>query len=144
MHSIFPLPNGLGDLRRPLPKPWCGRPSHAPGLVGPLGRDQASVPTHGCVGSHDGRNAIEGAAADALAFRSKSPALVVREPQASAFHLLLEDAVFFDEIGDGIGLMPVHKSGDGEQENLEGMGSGLHSARIRASEMLKSRVNRRA
>lgn len=50
---------------------------------------------------------------------------MVREPQTPSIHLLLEDADFFDELGDDVGLMPLQEAGEREQENLE-MG-GDHS-----------------
>ena len=41
--------------------------------------------------------------------RSRWP-VVVSEPNTPALHLLLQDSVLLDQVGDDIGLMSVHEA----------------------------------
>jgi hypothetical protein len=84
------------------------------------------MPSHQGVRSHDGRHAIQCPPTKDLRFRGESPALVVVQPEFPAPHLFLEDPILLDEIGDDIGLVPVHDAGEGQEEDLHKVGRGQH------------------
>jgi len=51
------------------------------------------VPPQDRVGRHDGRHSPQDPATESLALRREASAMVVGQPDASAFHLLFEDTV---------------------------------------------------
>src|SRR2546422_1399575 len=62
-------------------------------LERPLPGDQPPVPPQDRVGRHDGRHSPQDPATESLALRREASAMVVGQPDASAFHLLFEDTV---------------------------------------------------
>ena len=98
------------------------------------------MPTHQCVRGHERGDRLVRPAPEALGLRRQSTALIVGQPELAAMHLLLEDPVLLDQVGDHILLMPMHPAGDRQQEQLERKRSGRHPAIVGA---LKSRVGGR-
>jgi hypothetical protein len=77
-------------------------------LEGPFRRDEPSVPTHERVGSHDGRDHVEGLPPEDLRLRSETATLVIRQPKRPSLQLFFQNSVFLDKVGDDVGLVAVH------------------------------------
>ena len=86
------------------------RSPHAFGRVGPLPRDQPTMPPHQRIRRHQRRDRIEGPAPQGLRLRRQATALIVGQLQSPAPELLLEDAVLLDQVGNDVLLMPSPSS----------------------------------
>ena len=95
------------------------RSTDAIGRVGPLGCDKLSVPAENGVGCDDGCDAAEDPTPKDLALRGESAPLIVCESKSLSAELLLEYAVFFNEVVDGLGLVAVHPASEGGEEELK-------------------------
>ena len=84
--------------------------------VGPLRGDQLTVPAQDGVGGDDAGDLTQQLAAEGVAPRCESAPLVIRQSKTLAAHLLLEDAVLLDEVGDGVGLLVVDEACEGDEE----------------------------
>ena len=94
--------------------------------VGPLPRDQPTMPSHQRVRGDERRDGVERPPAQALGLRRQATTLVVRQPELPALQLLLEYPIFLDEVGDDILLMPIDPAGHGQEKQLKWEGSGRH------------------
>ncbi len=84
------------------------------------------MPAQDCVRRHDSRHLAQDSSAKGLTLRGEPSALVVGESDALAAELLLEDAVLFNEVVDGLSLLAVEPAcarGD-EELKREGIGHG--------------------
>ena len=69
-------------------RPPQARPPHPFGRVGPLPRDQTTMPPQQRIWRNQRRDGIERPPAEALGLRRQSTALVVRQPELPAMQLL--------------------------------------------------------
>ena len=65
------------------------------------------MPAHDRVGRDDRRDAVEESSTELLALGCKSSALVVVQSELAALELLLQYAVLFDEVLDGLLLLSM-------------------------------------
>ena len=77
------------------------------------------MPAENRVGRDDGGNAGEQSAADDLAARRESAALIVGQAKSFLAELFLEDAVLLDEVLDCLCLVAVDPAGESGEEELE-------------------------
>ena len=73
-----------------------------------------------------GRDHIQRSPTQSLGFRCQSSPLIILQPKGTSLHLLLQDAVLFDEVRDHVRLMPVHPARYGEEERLQRVDLGSH------------------
>ncbi len=78
------------------------------------------VPAQDGVRGDDRRDLSEDLASELLAFDGESTALPVSQTNALAAELLLEDAIFLDQVLDGLGLMSVDPARERGKEELQG------------------------
>ena len=78
------------------------------------------MPAHDGVGRDDGRDLREQSSTEGLPLCCQPSALVVSQTNAPAAELLLEDAIFLDQVLDGLGLMSVDPARERGKEELQG------------------------
>jgi hypothetical protein len=79
--------------------------------------DQLSMPGQQCLRNHDGCDLSQNPTTQFLRLYSKSPALVITEPQSAVANLFSEHPIFFNQVIDDVVLMLVYPSGNrGDQE----------------------------
>ena len=121
-------------------RPPQTRPPDPFGHVGPLPRNQPTMPPHQRVRRDECGDGVERPAPKALRLRRQSTALIVGQPEPPATSLLFEYPVLLDQVGNHILLMPMHPAGNRQQEQLKRERSGHHPAIVGA---LKSHVGGR-
>ena len=112
------------------------RATDAFGRVGPLPGDQTPMPPPQRIRGDESGNRVQRPSPEALSLHRQSTTLIVGQPELPATQLLFEDPVLLDQVGDHILLMPVHPTGNRQQEQLERERSGRHPAIVGARNSL--------
>ena len=89
--------------------------------IGPLLRDELTVPGKQGIRSNKRFEFIKQPAAKDFGFHGQSYPLFVGEPKPLSFELLLENTVLFDEIVDDRLLLSVKPAGQGNYKEVEGL-----------------------
>ena len=84
--------------------------------------DQSLVPAQEGIGRDEGRDLFEALAAERVGERREAAAFGVRQAQPAATELGFEDAVFLEEIGDDLLLVPLEPAGDHGDQDVEDHG----------------------
>ena len=87
--------------------------------IGPLLRDELTVPSKQRIGCHQRLQFIKCPATKCLGFHGQSYPLFVGEPKPLSFELLLEDTVLFDEIINDHLLLAVKLAYQGDYQEME-------------------------
>jgi hypothetical protein len=104
----------------------------APGTAWPLRRerplpgDQLAVPPQDHVGRHQGGDLPQEPSPESSAFGGEAAALVVGQPEATSFHLPLENSVLLDQVFDDLLLVAVDPTREGHEQHLQGVDIGRH------------------
>ena len=84
-----------------------------------LAGDETAIPAQDGIRRGEGADMLKGFAAEGLALQSEAKWLLIGEAYALGSEVLLEYAVFLQEIVDGGLLVAVHPVGEGKQEEVE-------------------------
>jgi len=103
----------LADLGEDTPT------ARSPVRVRPLAGHQLPVPPQQRVRRDDRRDVTQGFSTETIRPYSKSPPVVVCQPQSPHTELSPEKAILFKEIGQRVPLPPIEPADDSEQQQVD-------------------------